>query len=132
MGANVPLSLVVTGASVHDSRKIGDLLDAKIIRPAEEGTVENLCLDAGYVGKEDDVAERGYIPHIRPRGEEIAEKDRDPDFKPRRWIVGGSHSRFNRFRHIAVRYSKTDLSYCDFLDLAAGMITLNKGMTIYG
>jgi transposase len=110
---------------------IGDLLDAKIVRPAE-GTAENLCLDAGYTGKEADVAGRGYIPHIRPRGEEAAEKDRNPDFKPRRWIVECSHSWFNRFRHIAVRYSKTDLSYHAFLDLAAGMITLNKVMTIYG
>jgi hypothetical protein len=55
---------------------IGVLLDARVARP-KEGTVENLCLDAGYVGKAAEVAARGDVPHIRPRGEEISESERN-------------------------------------------------------
>jgi transposase len=130
-GHGVPLSLIVSGANTHDSKMIGKLLDARVVRPAD-GTTENLCLDAGYVGKAEEVSGRGYIPHIRPRGEEISESERNPDFIPRRWVVECFHSWMNRFRKLIPRYEKTDLSYCALLDLAAAMITLNKVMTIYG
>jgi hypothetical protein len=56
----VPLSLIVSGANVHDSKKIGALLDTRVASPADEATTENLCLDAGYVGKAVEVAARGY------------------------------------------------------------------------
>jgi transposase len=128
----VPLSLIVSGANTHDSKKIGALLDKRVARPNDETTTENLCLDAGYVGKAAEVSARGYIPHIRPRGEEISEAERNPDFIPRRWFIECFHSWSNRFRKLIPRYEKTDLSHCALLDLAAAMITLNKIMTIYG
>jgi transposase len=131
-GHGVPLSLIVSGANTHDSKKIGELLDARVAHPDDEATIENLCLDAGYVGKAKEVSARGYIPHIRPRGEEISESERNPDFIPRRWVVECFHSWMNRFRKLIPRYEKTDLSYCALLDLAAAMITLNKVMAIYG
>jgi hypothetical protein len=31
------------------------------------------------------VSARGYIPHIRLRGEEVSESEHPPDFIPRRW-----------------------------------------------
>ena len=127
----VPLSFVVSGANVHDSRKPGELLDARIVMaPAE--TEQNLCLDAGYVGKQDEVNARGYIPHIRPRGEEIDESERNPDYKPRRWIVECAHSWVNRFRKLVPRYEKTDWAHCGLLKLACAMLTLNKIKIIYG
>ena len=128
----VPLSLIVTGANVHDSKMIGALLDARVVRPADPGTAGNLCLDAGYVGKAAEVSERGYVPHIRPRGEKVDEIQRNPDFVPRRWVVEAFHSWLNRFRKLVPRYEKTDLSHCALLDLAAAMVTLNKVMIIYG
>ncbi|MDR3300266.1 MAG: transposase [Candidatus Accumulibacter sp.] len=127
----VPLSLIVSGANVHDSKKLGALLDARQAHPSD-GVIENLCLDAGYVGKADEVSTRGYIPHIRPRGEEISESERRPDFIPRRWVVECFHSWTNRFRKLTPRYEKTDLSYLGLLHLAAAMITLNKIIVIYG
>jgi transposase len=116
---------------VHDSKKIGALLDARQARPSD-GVIENLCLDAGYVGKADEVSARGYVPHIRPRGEEISESERNPDFIPRRWGLECFHSWTNRFRKLTPRYEKTDLSYLGLLHLAAAMITLNKIIIIYG
>ena len=129
--SGVPLSIVVSGANRHDSVKLEDLLKAKVCKAPEE-TEENLCLDAGYVGKAEIVIEAGYIPHIRPRGEEIDEKTRNPDFKPRRWVVELSHSWFNRFRKLIPRYEKTDRAFLGLIMLAAGMITLNKVIIIYG
>lgn len=118
---------------MHDSKEIGRLLDAKVARQAGGAAVtENLCLDAGYTGKGGVASARGYVPHIRPRGEEAAAIKRNPDFKARRWVVEASHSWMNRFRKLVPRYEKTDLSYCGLLDLAAGMIVLNKVIFIYG
>jgi len=85
---------------------------------------KNLCLDAGYVGE---TAKR-----------EIEEKDKNPDFKARRWVVEVCHSWFNRFRKLLVRYEKMDRSYLGLLMLAASIIVFrkikrqNKPNIIYG
>jgi hypothetical protein len=129
----VPLSIVVSGANRHDSVKLADLLDRKVMRQPDldNAVQENLCLDAAYVGKESVVLGYGYTPHIRPRGEEKQAIERDPSFKARRWVVELSHSWFNRFRKLCPRYEKTDLSYLALIMLAAAMITLNKVISIY-
>lgn len=97
-----------------------------------ENTLQNLCLDAGYVGKKEAVEQAGYISHIRPRGEEIAEKQKNPEFKPRRWVVELCHSWFNRYKKLNPRHEKTDRSFKGLLMLAAAMITFNKVRFIYG
>jgi len=107
------------------------LLKNRVIAPKKEDTPRNLCLDAAYVGKEDTVLSNGFIPHIRPRGEEKQLIEKDPSFKARRWVVELAHSWFNRFRKLIPRYEKTDLSYIALNTLAAAMIVLNKIMVIY-
>lgn len=112
------------------------MLDGKL-KIAPEGTVENLCLDAGYTGAEHkkSVESYGYIPHIRPRGEEISEKEKNPDFIPRRWIVEVAHSWFNRFRKILVKFEKKADNYLALLQFAASIICFRKignGLIIYG
>ena len=127
-----PLSLVVSGANRHDSVSLEPLLTERILRPKDDKeATQNLCLDAGYVGKGDVAEKNGFTPHIRPRGEEKKLIERDPTFKARRWVVELAHSWFNRFRKLVPRYEKTDLSYLALNMLAAAMITLNKIMTIY-
>ena len=99
---------------------------------------QNLCADAGYVGEEarQQMESHDYSPHVRPRGEEIDEKAKNPDYKPRRWVVEVSHSWFNRFRKLLVRFEKMDRSYLALIMLAAAIITFRKvpGKTniIYG
>ena len=121
----------MTAANVNDGPKLAELLEAKVAE-APEGQTENLCLDAGYSGKEAEARAADYIPHIRPRDKEKALKHADPSFKPRRWIVELSHSWFNRFRKLSPRYEKTLRSHLGLTMLAAAMIILNKVMTIYG
>ena len=109
------------------------LLKARLLIEREEQTiVRNLCLDAGYVGREAVVRAQGFVAHIRPRGEEKRLLERDPTFTARRWVVEATHSWFNRFRKLTPRYEKTDESYSALCMLASAMITLNKIMAIYG
>ena len=51
----------------------------------------------------------GFIPHIRPRGEEKKLIEKDPSFKARRWVVELAQSGFKRFRKLIPRYEKTDV-----------------------
>lgn len=125
----LPLSIVISGANTHDVKLLAATLDGVIIeRPDEDSPKQNLCLDAGYVGEtaKSEIENRGYIPHVRPRGEEIEEKAKKPDFKARRWVVEVCHSWFNRFRKLLVRYEKMDRSYLGLLMLAASVIVLRK------
>lgn len=127
------LSLVATGANRHDSAVLEELIRNRVV-PADFGHTElieqNLCLDAGYVGKAELVLSYGMKPHIRPRGEEKKAIELH-GFKPKRWIVEVAHSWFNRYRKIHVRYEKTHVAYCGLLYLAAAMMTMNKIMKIY-
>lgn len=127
------MSVVVSGANRHDSAKLGELLDRKVLRQedGDASVAKNLCLDAAYVGKESVARAHGYTPHIRPRGEEKVLIAHSPAFKARRWVVELSHSWFNRFGKLCPRYEKTDRSYEALIALAAAMITLNKVMSIY-
>lgn len=104
---------------------------ARVSHPKDDPE-QHLCLDAGYVGKASVAKKAGYIPHIRPRGEERHLKAVDPTFRPRRWVVELGHSWFNRFRKLAPRYEKTEAAYLGLLMLAAAMIVFNKIITIYG
>jgi len=73
----LPLAVVLSGANTHDVKLLEDTLNhIMVLRPeADEEHPQNLCLDAGYT------------PHIRPRGEEKKELERNPDFRARRWVV---------------------------------------------
>jgi transposase len=107
----------------------------RIYVPPEKSTRrKHLCADAGYTGKQARtiIISYGYIPHVRSRGEEISINKRHPDYKPRRWIVEVSHSWFNRFRKLAIRYEKTDASFLALHHLAASIIALRKVGFIYG
>ena len=129
-GRGVPLSVVVSGANRHDVKMLPDVLDAVVIArpPFTPEAPQNLCADAGYVGKKAhaQIEERGYVPHVRPRGEEMDEKAKNPEYKPRRWVVEVCHSWFNRFRKLLVRFEKTDRSYMALVMIAAAIIAYRK------
>jgi putative transposase len=125
----LPLALVISGANTHDVKLLADTLDAMVVeRPDAKAVQQNLCLDAGYVGEPACLQseKRGYISHVWPRGEELEEQQKNPDFKARRWVVEVCHSWFNRFRKLLVRYEKMDRSYLGLVMLAASVIVLRK------
>ncbi len=128
----VPLSIVVTGANRHDVSQLELVLDEIIIERPD--TVQHLCADRGYSGEpaQKAIKDRNYIPHIKQRGEEIQEKKDNPQFRCRRWIVEVSHSWFNRFRKLLVRYEKLTETYEALLHMAAAIIAFRKAGFIYG
>jgi len=129
-GRGVPLSLVVTGANRHDVSQLAAVLDAIMIeRPTPPiRRHKHLCADAGYTGAPalKIIAEHGYIPHVKGRGQEAKELKRTPGKTARRWIVEVAHSWFNRFRKLLVRYEKLDRSFLALNHLAASIMAFRK------
>jgi transposase len=93
--------MVLDGANRHDVKLLEGTLQS-IVTAHPEGM--HLCLDAGYRGAQKVVEGMGYTAHIRGRGEEKREKENNPAFKARRWVVEVCHSWLSRFRKLLVRY----------------------------
>ena len=126
------MSIVVTGANRHDVSQLELVLDEIIIERPD--TIQHLCADKGYTGEpaQKVIKDRNYIPLIKQRGEEIQEKKDNPQFRCRRWIVEVTHSWFNRFRKLLVRYEKLTKTYEALLHMAAAIIAFRKAGFIYG
>ena len=132
-GRGVPLSLVVTGANRHDVTQLELVLDEIIIERPED-LDQHLCADRGYdyLSARQTIISKGYIPHVKRRGEEIQLKKNNPGWKARRWVVEVSHSWFNRFRKILVRFEKLADTYLALLHMATARIAYRKAGFIYG
>lgn len=128
----VPLSFVASGANRHDVTLLRATLDA-VVAPCPASVEQNLCADAAYKGQQaqEIILARGYIPHVKQRREEAADKqaNRQP---PRRWLVERTHSWFNRFRKLLVSFEKSEASYLGLLSLSAALICWRKTISIYG
>ena len=89
---------------------------------------QGMCLDKGY--DYDEVrtllAAQGYTPHIRRRGEEIADKRVIPGYRARRWVVERTHSWLNRFRRLLIRWEKNVENYAALLHLAFAIIAFRQ------
>jgi putative transposase len=122
-GRGVPLSVLITGANVHDKWMVGGALDAVALRTSRGvRRPKHLCLDKGYdyADAEAAVRARRVVPHIRRRGE--------PPMigcargKPRRWVVERTISWHNRFRGLLVRWERYAANYLAMLQLVSGII----------
>jgi putative transposase len=126
----VPLALVLSGANRTDMKQLEDLLDARLLEAPEE-IEEHLCLDRGYDYPEcrEVGATRGYLVHIPlPTSQvRVVPPPGDPQRHPaRRWVVEASHSWFNRFRRLLIRWEKQAATYLGFVQLAACLIIYRK------
>jgi putative transposase len=72
------------------------------------------------------VKARGYLDHIRSRGEEKQQKATIPGYRARRWVVERTHSWLNRSRRLLVRWDKKTCNYLAFLHLACAQLILAK------
>ena len=126
----MPIGLAHDGANRHDMKLLESTLESTpIARPIPtDEQPQGLCLDRGY--DYDDIRElavaQRFEPHIRTRGEELADKVRDPSWRARRWVVEAAHSWLNRNRAILVRWSKKDENHLALLQLASGLIAFKK------
>lgn len=130
-GRGVPLSLVVCGANRHDTITLSATLAAVVIEKPRNRR-QNLCTDKGYFGKlqKKIIKSYGYIPHTKSRGEEKTEKEKGK--KARRWVVERTHSWFNRYRKLLVRYEKKTRNYRALCALAAALTAFRQVIIIYG
>lgn len=121
-----PLSVVVAGANVHDTKLLEATLDAIVVerpQPTEE-TPQHLSLDKGYDNRtgHQATADHGYTPHIRRIGEEKLDENKDKKYPARRWVVERTLAWLSKCRAILVRYDKKAENYLGLLQLACGLI----------
>ena len=107
----IPLSVVITAANTHDMKAAISVLDnIEVKRPSSKinKKKQNLCLDKGYDFQEieKEVIKKGYLPHIRHRGERVVVTNHFYHHHSRRWVVERTNSWHNRFRKLLVRYEK--------------------------
>lgn len=119
----------MTGANRHDVTQLQAVLDGREVEDKGKGAgARHLCADAAYTGEpaRHIIEERGFIPHVKGRGQEARELQREPGQRARRWIVEVAHSWFNRFRKLLVRYEKLHCTYVALNHLAASIIAFRK------
>ena len=126
----MPIGLAHAGANRNDHKLLESTLDSLPIERPEptELAPQGLCLDKAYDNKaaRELVGDRGFVPHIRSRGEEIKEKLRTPGWRARRWVVEACHSWLNRNRAILIRWSKKEENHLALLMPASGLIAFKK------
>ncbi len=106
----IPLSVVISSASTHDVKLVIDVMDNAVVKrnisssKIKDGRKrkQHLCLDKAYNSKpeEQEIAKRGYAPHLpyrRKRGEEVkkeTEKISNRKKHPARrwWVVERTNS----------------------------------------
>ena len=119
-----PLSLIVSGANRHDVKLLATTLDQIIVRRPRptRRRPQHLCADKGYSGRPAAAVmrDRGYTPHVRQIGQE-PRRGRGRR-RARRWVVERTHSWFNRFRKLLVRYEKKEANFLALLQCAAALI----------
>lgn len=93
-------------------------------RPSRRRTPQGICMDKGYDYPEirELVSLYGFTPHIRSRGEERKTMRRRRGYRPRRWVVERTHSWYNRFRDLLIRWCKKEENYTAQLHLASALI----------
>ena len=126
----IPIAVVSAGANVVDKELLEETLDASVIEQPQATEIFNqhVCLDMGY----DDidcyrvVLNRYLTPHVRSQWELKVEKQKNPDYKSRRWVVEVTHSWLNRFRKILVRFEKRVSRHRALLQLACCYIVFKR------
>ena len=118
--------LALDGANRHDMRLVRQTIQSIPVERPEPSKrkPQGMCMDKGYDYPEvrQLVAAFGFTAHIRSRGEEAKAIKRKAGFKARRWVCERSHSWFNRFRRILIRWEKKPENYIGLLHLVCAII----------
>jgi putative transposase len=117
-----PLSAVIAGANVHDSKLLKATLEAIVVeRPAPTGqSPQHLCLDKAFdnPNAEQAVLDQEYVPHIRRIGEEKFDENKRKRHPARRWVVERTLAWLSKCRAILVRYAKLSWVYLGLIQVA--------------
>jgi putative transposase len=123
-GAGIPIGLAIGPANRNDHKLLPATLESRPLLPPRS-TSQHLCLDKGhdYPEVEETLEAHEFVAHIRSRGEEAREMERNPKRKARRWVVERCHSWMNRFRRLLVRWEEKLANYLALVQLACAWIT---------
>lgn len=129
-GRGGPLSIVVAGANVHDTKLLPATLDAIVITrpdPTEEKP-QHLCLDKGYDNPtgHQAVSEHRFQAHIRRIGEEKLDPSGQKRYPARRWVVERTLAWLSKCRAILVRYDKKAINFLGLLQLACALLWFRR------
>ena len=119
----VPLAVRHTGANVHDSKVLEEVVDAiapiRKPRGRPRKRPKKLHADKAYdFGRcRKALRKRGITPRIARRRIESSER-----LGRHRWVVERTLSWLNRFRRLKVRYEKRDDIHQAFLDIGCALI----------
>jgi transposase len=134
-GKGIPVGLAVEGAQRHDMKLVRSTLESiPVKRPQpKKKKPQGMCMDKGYDYDEvrGILAEFGFTAHIRSRGEEAEAIRKKAGEKARRWVCERTHSWFNRFRRILIRWEKKPENYLGLLHFVCAIITF-RGAGLFG
>jgi putative transposase len=122
--AGIPIGLAIAPANRNDFKLVTQTLDSRPIRPPPS-TSQHMCLDKGYDYPEarETLEAHEFVAHIRSRGEEAVEMERNRKRKARRWVVERTHSWMNRFRRLLIRWERKAANYLALAQFACAWIT---------
>ena len=129
-GGGGPLSVVVAGANVHDTKLLQATIEKVVVkRPRpKRNAPQNLCLDKGYdnpTGRAS-AQRNGYVTHIRRIGEETRKNGRRRGSRARRWVVERTHAWLSKCRGVLVRYEKCSELYLGMLQFACCLLWFRR------
>lgn len=122
----VPLAVRHTAANVHDSKMLGELVDAVAPIRGPRGRPrkrpKKLHADKGYdfFRCRKALRKRGIRSRIARRGVESSER-----LGRHRWVVERTLAWLNRFRRLKVRYERRSDVHQAFLELGCALICWN-------
>ena len=129
-GEGGPLSVVVAGANVHDTKLLEATLQAIVVeRPQRtENAPQHLSLDKGYDNPSGHraAAAHGYQAHIRRIGEEKLDTHGKKRYPARRWVVERALAWLSKCRAILIRYDKKASNYLGLLQLACALLWFRR------
>ncbi len=128
-----PLAMVIAAANVNDHLLLQATIEALIVeRPSPRGKAkQHLCLDKGYDNPtgHQTTQQQGYVPHIRPLGEEYPFRGKR-SHRPRRWVVERTLAWLSKCRGILVRYDKKAQNYRGLVQFACALLWYRRKATL--
>ncbi len=125
-GRGVPVGLALAGANRPDFQLLEETVASIPVprpQPTEAAPV-HLCADKGYdyPTVEAFVVQEGFTPHIPQRGTTPQAQPRDPEKRPRRWVVERTHHWLHQWCHVFLRWHRKAANYLAALQFAAAVI----------
>ena len=121
-GAGISLAVAVAPANRNECKLVEPTLEARRVLPPVLS--QHPCMDKGYDfdGVRTVVEAYCFTHHIRSRGEEALEMERNRKRRARRRVVERAHAWMNQFRRLLIRWERKVTNYLAFVQFACAAI----------